>query len=159
MKKGIDVMEILETQITDIESKLHQAGLKLTPQRRATVGTLLHNYEKHLSAEELFTLVREKESDIGLATVYRTLEILSELGIVNKINFEDGMTRYDLRLSDQDYFHHHLLCKVCGKIQEIHEDLMTDVEEEVMNKFGFKVTEHRLIFRGICSNCLNKRIR
>ncbi|MFT8423859.1 MAG: Fur family transcriptional regulator [Liquorilactobacillus sp.] len=150
-------MEFLETQITDIESQLHQAGLKLTPQRRATVSTLLHNYEKHLSAEELFTLVRKREKDIGLATVYRTLEILFELGIVNKINFEDGMSRYDLRLSDQGHFHHHLLCKVCGKIQEVHEDLLLDVEEKVKNKFGFEVTDHRLIFHGICADCLAKK--
>src|SRR5699024_6911750 len=70
-----------------IKKQLHTQGYKLTPQREATLLVLLEREEDHLSAEEVFLLVKEKAPEIGLATVYRTLELLSELKIVDKINF------------------------------------------------------------------------
>ncbi|KRM89694.1 ferric uptake regulation protein [Liquorilactobacillus vini DSM 20605] len=149
-------LSLLTDELGRIETSLHQAGLKLTPQRKATVKTLLKNHTRHLSAEELFALVKEDEPEIGLATVYRTVEVLAELKIVNRVTFEDGMTRYDLRTSDNGHFHHHLLCQKCGKVQEIHEDLLTDVEKQVWQRFGFKVLDHRLTLMGICQDCLAK---
>lgn len=144
-------------ELSRIEKQLHQAGLKLTPQRRATVKTLLRLHESHLSAEELFAKVKEAEPDIGLATVYRTLEVLAELRIVNRVSFEDGITRYDLRTEDSGHFHHHLLCQVCGRVEEIHEDLLLDVEQKVEQDYGFKVADHRLTFLGICARCRAKQ--
>lgn len=144
-------------ELSRIEKQLHQAGLKLTPQRRATVKTLLRLHESHLSAEELFAKVKEAEPDIGLATVYRTLEVLAELRIVNRVSFEDGITRYDLRTEDSGHFHHHLLCQVCGRVEEIHEDLLLDVEQKVEQDYGFKVADHRLTFLGICAKCRAKQ--
>lgn len=144
-------------ELSRIEKQLHQAGLKLTPQRRATVKTLLRLHESHLSAEELFAKVKEAEPEIGLATVYRTLEVLAELRVVNRVSFEDGITRYDLRTEDSGHFHHHLLCQVCGRVEEIHEDLLLDVEQKVEQDYGFKVADHRLTFLGICAKCRAKQ--
>ncbi len=79
------------------KQQLHEAGFKLTPQREATLLVLLENEKEHLSAEEIFFLVKKKSPEIGLATVYRTLEILTELKIVDKVSFNDGLARYDLR--------------------------------------------------------------
>ncbi|MFT9213392.1 MAG: Fur family transcriptional regulator [Liquorilactobacillus ghanensis] len=150
-------MVLQSEELSRIEKQLHQAGLKLTPQRRATVKTLLRLHESHLSAEELFAKVKEAEPDIGLATVYRTLEVLAELRIVNRVSFEDGITRYDLRTEDSGHFHHHLLCQVCGRVEEIHEDLLLDVEQKVEQDYGFKVADHRLTFLGICAKCRAKQ--
>ncbi|MFT8393579.1 MAG: Fur family transcriptional regulator [Liquorilactobacillus ghanensis] len=150
-------MALQSEELSRIEKQLHQAGLKLTPQRRATVKTLLRLHESHLSAEELFAKVKEAEPDIGLATVYRTLEVLAELRIVNRVSFEDGITRYDLRTEDSGHFHHHLLCQVCGRVEEIHEDLLLDVEQKVEQDYGFKVADHRLTFLGICAKCRAKQ--
>src|SRR5699024_11565406 len=83
-----------------------------------------------LSAEEVFLLVKERAPEIGLATVYRTLELLSELTIIDKINFGDGVSRYDLRKEGVDHFHHHLVCMECGSVDEIIEDLLGDVRSE-----------------------------
>ncbi|KRL01237.1 Fur family transcriptional regulator [Liquorilactobacillus capillatus] len=149
-------MVFQKERITEIGKKLHQAGMKLTPQRRATVNTLLKYQTKHLSAEELFTLIKREEPEIGLATIYRTLDLLAELRIVDRVTFGDGVARYDLRHENQQHFHHHLLCSVCGKVEEVHEDLLTEVEEVVMHKYGFKVQDHRLTFHGICSTCRQK---
>ena len=80
--------------------------------------SLLENEEDHLSAEDVYLLVKEKSPEIGLATVYRTLELLSELKVVDKINFGDGVSRYDLRQEGARRFHHHLICTQCGAVQK-----------------------------------------
>jgi len=127
------------------KKQLHESGFKLTPQREATLLVLLENEKDHLSAEE-----------IGLATVYRTLEILTDLKIVDKVSFNDGVARYDLRKEGAKHFHHHLLCLECGNIEEVEEDLLGTVEEIVEQKYHFLVKDHRLTFHGVCQKCQNK---
>lgn len=143
----------MKQRIERIKKELHSKGYKLTPQREATLTVLLERESDHLSAEEIFLLVKDKAPDIGLATVYRTLELLSELSIVDKINFGDGVSRYDLRKEGVDHFHHHLVCMECGSVEEIIEDLLGDVEKIVEDDWGFEVKDHRLTFHGICKEC------
>ena len=129
------------------KQQLHESGFKLTPQREATLLVLLENEKEHLSAEEIFFLVKKKSPEIGLATVYRTLEILTELKIVDKVSFNDGLARYDLRKEGAKHFHHHLLCLNCGTIEEVEE------------RYHFLVKDHRLTFHGICQECYEKEKR
>ncbi|HWO75792.1 MAG TPA: Fur family transcriptional regulator [Bacillus sp. (in: firmicutes)] len=143
----------MESRIERIKEQLHSASYKLTPQREVTVRVLLENEEDHLSAEDVYLLVKEKYPEIGLATVYRTLELLTELKIVDKINFGDGVSRYDLRREGATHFHHHLVCIECGSVDEIQEDLLEDVEKIVERDFNFKIKDHRLTFHGICHRC------
>lgn len=142
-----------EVTLDSIKKKLQQEGFKLTPQREATVSILLENREEHLSAEAVYMLVKHRYPDIGLATVYRTLEILTDIGVTYRLILEDGLARYDLKRDDHKHFHHHLLCLKCGTIEEVHEDLLVDVEKIVTQRFGFLVQDHRLTFHGICRNC------
>ncbi|MGY3703867.1 ferric iron uptake transcriptional regulator [Vagococcus martis] len=154
-----DVQATMEQQglaLQRIKDQLHEANYKLTPQREATVLVLLENEKDHLSAEEIYMLVKLKTPDIGLATVYRTLEMLTELNVLDKVNFNDGLSRYDMRKEGAKHFHHHLLCLECGNIDEIEEDLLGDVEKIVETNFCFKVTDHRLTFHGICQSCQEK---
>ncbi|QOY35962.1 Fur family transcriptional regulator [Anaerobacillus isosaccharinicus] len=143
----------MEKRIERIKKQLHSQSYKLTPQREATVRVLLEHEEDHLSAEDVYLLVKEKSPEIGLATVYRTLELLSELKVVDKINFGDGVSRYDLRQEGAAHFHHHLVCIECGAVDEIQEDLLGDVEKIVEEHWNFQVKDHRLTFHGICSRC------
>ncbi|OEH55715.1 Fur family transcriptional regulator [Oceanobacillus sp. E9] len=143
----------MEHRIEHIKKQLHSHSYKLTPQREATVRVLLEREEDHLSAEDVYLLVKEKSPEIGLATVYRTLELLSELKIVDKINFGDGVSRYDLRKEGAKHFHHHLVCIECGSVEEIENDLLEDVERIVQTDWGFEVKDHRLTFHGICKQC------
>src|SRR5699024_8441296 len=143
----------MEHRIDQIKKQLHSKSYKLTPQREATLKVLIERENDHLSAEEVFLLVKEKAPEIGLATVYRTLELLSELVIVDKINFGDGVTRYDLRKEGAKHFHHHLVCTECGSVEEVTDDLLGDVESIIENDWGFKVRDHRLTFHGICKQC------
>ncbi|MCB2487451.1 ferric iron uptake transcriptional regulator, partial [Listeria monocytogenes] len=80
----------------------------------ATVRVLLENEKDNLSAEEVFLRVKDIAPDTRLATVYRTLELLTELRVVDKINFGDGVSRYDLRQEGAKHIHHHLVCLECG---------------------------------------------
>jgi Fur family transcriptional regulator, ferric uptake regulator len=146
----------MENRLDRIKKQLHSSSYKLTPQREATVRVLLENEEDHLSAEDVYLLVKEKSPEIGLATVYRTLELLTELKVVDKINFGDGVSRYDLRKEGAAHFHHHLVCMECGSVEEIQEDLLEDVETIVEEKWKFLVKDHRLTFHGICRNCQSK---
>lgn len=146
----------MESRIDKIKQQLQSQGYKLTPQREATLRVLLENEEDHLSAEDVFMLVKDKAPEIGLATVYRTLELLTELHVVEKMNFGDGVARYDLRTDNNKHHHHHLICVQCGAMDEILEDWLGPLEERLEQEFGFTVLDHRLDFQGICSRCRSK---
>ncbi|AZN40654.1 ferric iron uptake transcriptional regulator [Paenibacillus albus] len=145
-----------ESRIDKIKQQLQSQGYKLTPQREATVRVLLENEEDHLSAEDVFMLVKDKAPEIGLATVYRTLELLSELHVVEKMNFGDGVARYDLRADNNKHHHHHLICVQCGTMSEILEDWLGPLEERLEKEYGFTVVDHRLDFQGVCASCKAK---
>ncbi|MED4600829.1 Fur family transcriptional regulator [Paenibacillus validus] len=145
-------MMVLE-QLDKINRQLRSSNYKLTPQREATVRVLLENEQEHLSAEDVYMLVKDKYPDIGLATVYRTLELLAELHIVEKMNFGDGVARFDLRSEEHTHMHHHLICTVCGALKEIKDDWLLELENRLQQEYGFKVTDHRLDFMGTYHTC------
>ncbi|PWK14516.1 Fur family transcriptional regulator [Tumebacillus permanentifrigoris] len=145
----------MQERMDQIKKQLHTENFKLTPQREATLRVLLENEEAHLSAEEIFMLVKQKASDIGLATVYRTLDLLCDLKIIEKLNFGDGVARYEFRSEDHPHHHHHLICLKCGSLFEI-EDLLDDLEERVERDHKFKIVDHRVSFLGYCFSCLAK---
>src|SRR5699024_4418049 len=128
-------------------------------QRAATVKVLLECEEDHLSAEEIYLLVKEKAPEIGLATVYRTLELLYELKIVDKINFGDGVSRYDLMIEGEEHLYHHLVCIECGSVEEIVDDLLEDVVKIIETDWGFQVKDHRLTFHGLCKQCQETAVK
>lgn len=128
---------------------------KMTPQRRLILETLLENQDHHLSAEELYKLVHEKDKDVGLATIYRTLELLDELQIVQKLNFGDGRSRYELTQPHSDqHHHHHLVCLRCQQIYEVKEDLLHQLETLIEREHGFQIQDHRVSFFGYCRDCV-----
>ncbi|WP_409340756.1 Fur family transcriptional regulator [Paenibacillus sp. MBLB4367] len=146
-------MMTIEENIDKINRQLKAKGYKLTPQREITLRVLLENEEEHLSAEEVFMRVKAKFPEIGLATVYRSLELLSELHVVEKMNFGDGMARFDLRSDDHAHMHHHLICTECGSVVEIKDDWLQELEQRLEREYGFTVTDHRLDFMGVYVTC------
>jgi Fur family ferric uptake transcriptional regulator len=136
-----------------LKSILRENGYKLTPQRRATIEIILKNEGKHMSTEEIFLEVKKTNPKIGLATVYRTMLLLEELGILLKHNFEDGRNRYELSHPEEDHDHHHLICIKCGGVSEVADDLLDSLEETIDEKLGFKVKNHKVKFYGLCSKC------
>lgn len=126
-------------------------GYKLTPQRRAILEIILGNEGKHMSTEEIYMEVKKTCPEIGLATVYRTMLLLEELGVLNKHNFEDGRNRYELNHPEED--HHHLICIACGKVIEVESDLLDNLEKVIDMDYQFQVTNHKVKFFGYCNRC------
>lgn len=143
----------LEQLSEEFKSILKENGYKLTTQRKSIIDVFLNNQSCHLSSEEVYDSVRDDYPEIGLATVYRTLQLLEQLNIVYKVNFDDGCSRYELNLDSDDHQHHHLICVKCGKVQEVKLDLLENLELEIEKEENFKVVDHNVKFFGYCKNC------
>lgn len=137
----------------EISMKLKQAGYKLTPQREITVATLIEHQTELLTAEEIFMAVKLKNNSIGLATVYRTLDLLDELKIVNKKHFHDGLTRYDLFQSSNKVQPYYLVCSDCGSVEEIRVDIFENVSNYIKDNHQFAVSIQDITFHGRCKMC------
>jgi Fur family transcriptional regulator, ferric uptake regulator len=139
--------------IENLKSELKEKGYKLTTQRRVILDVILENQGRHLSPEEIYDDVRDKYPEIGLATVYRTLQLFEQLNIVYKLNFNDGCSRYELISTSHDHQHHHLICLSCGKVIEVELDLLENLEHEIEKEGEFKIVDHSVKFFGYCKDC------
>ena len=137
-------------------------GYRLTMPREAILE-VLSKTSRHLSAEDIFLAVHKVYPAIGLTTIYRTLEILVQMGLVAKFDFGDKRARYELVEGTKGFrHHHHLVCTECGRIidytdfidEEI--ELLGRTEKGLSKKFNFKITNHIFQFYGLCDKCQNK---
>ena len=135
-------------EIEEFERSLHTGNYKLTSQREA-IFELLKNTEGHLTAEEIYELIKERNPDIGLSTVYRTLRLLTDIGLVRKLNLDDKPIHYELTLSP----HNHLICLRCGRIIDIDNEVLEGIDEGI-KKYKFKW--QRMIIFGECQRCSRK---
>lgn len=150
-------MGTISREETDkLKEQLKGQGYKLTPQRRAVLDVVIDNEGKHLSTEEIYDIVKKGCPEIGLATVYRTLQLLEKMGVICRMNFDDGCNRYELVHKDEDHQHHHLVCLACGSVEEVEGDLLDDLEKKIEDKYDFNITNHSVKFFGYCSKCRNK---
>lgn len=140
-----------------LKEDLKNSGYKLTPQRRTIVDTIVASEGKHLTAEEIYDVVKINCPEIGLATVYRTIILLEEIGFVSRLHLNDGCSRYELVYSDEGHRHHHLICNSCKKVFEVKDDLLEDLEEEIKNKYSFEIIDHTVKFYGYCKECIGKK--
>ena len=141
------------------ESLLRGKGLKVTAQRIAVLSVLSEKPDSHLTAEEIYDLVRVGSPDIGLATVYRTIQMLLELKIIDRIYLDDGYVRYELGNvyeTEDSHHHHHLICNTCGKVLPFKDDLLEELERHIEEETGFHVVNHELKFYGQCQECREK---
>lgn len=143
----------MDINMEDIKDILREEGYKLTTQRKAILDAIIENHEKHLNPEEIYDLVKSKNPDIGIATVYRTLQLFEKLNIVYRVNFDDGYNRYELNYNTENHQHHHLICLRCGKVIEVKMDLLEILENEIEREYGFNIVDHNVKFFGYCSDC------
>ena len=99
-------------------------------------------------------MVREMHPDIGLATIYRTIQLLSDMKIIDKLTLDDGFVRYEFRREAAGgHRHHHLLCLKCGGVFSFEKDFLSSLEGEIEKMTDFKVIDHEIKFFGYCKNC------
>lgn len=139
--------------IKKLKEDLKQRGYKLTPQRRAILDGLVKNEGKHLTVEEIYDEVKIECPEIGLATVYRTVLLLEEMGIIYRLDLEDGCARYELVHENENHRHHHLVCSNCGKVIEVEGDLLETLEDKIESKYKFRIMDHSVKFFGLCDEC------
>lgn len=143
----------------DFKRLLKEKGLKMTRQRLVVLEVLAENPEQHLTAEEIYERIKAANPDIGLATVYRTVQLLLELELIDRINLDDGFVRYeigDMEKKRRHHRHHHLICLKCGRVSAFQEDMLEALETGVQEALGFQVTDHEVKLYGYCRDCSEK---
>lgn len=129
---------------------IKEKGLRYTPQREEILKAFL-SAEKHLSADELHKIVKKKNPNIGYITVYRTMKLLDEAGLCSKVDFGDGVSRFEHKY---EHGHHdHLICVKCGGCTEVMKPRIERLQDELAKERRFIPLKHKLQIFGICSKC------
>ena len=136
-----------------LETELRQGGRRMTPQRKQ----ILDLFQKigsgiHLSAEDVHGKLTNSDSKISLATIYRTLRLLVEMGFLNELELSEGGHRFEL-LSHEKPDHHHLICIKCGRTEEFESKQILQTGKFAAERFGFRLIESTLNVRAICPSC------
>ena len=129
--------------------QLQEGGYRLTPQRMMVVEAL-HGGADHISAEEIYEQVRARYPYANISTVYRTLELLKELGLVTEIALGDGCVRFH---PAERGHHHHLVCQKCGRLIDLPESALAYLEKTLTDMYQFKPDLKHMAVFGFCSNC------
>ncbi len=133
----------------DIAHRLSELGYRLTPQR-IMILSAIEKSDGHISAEEIYAQVRARYPHVNISTVYRTLELLSELGLVTETVMGDGRVRYHSIVKGH---HHHLVCQRCGEIIDVEESMLNRLWDEIGQRYDFEVDMKHLAFFGLCAKC------
>jgi len=134
------------------EQTTQMKGHFLTNQRRLLLE-LIRDNEGHLDAKELYQRARARDESIGSATVYRSLNLFKELGLVNEIRLGKLRCYYEIKQSPQ---HQHLFCQGCGKVIEFQNPYFNKLIKAVQREHGFKITKAELYLEGYCPKCEEK---
>ncbi len=144
----------------DLKMKMNMQGYKLTQQRKMVLD-IFKNRTGHYTAWEIYEILRKKKTNISLATVYRTLEILTEMGFLDRVDIPNSPSRYEYIGEDGSAkpHHHHLVCLGCGKVIDFESDLMPVIQKlqsDLEKQFHFVITDHHIRFEGYCEDCAKK---
>lgn len=142
-------MSVETSRLDQMVSRLRECGHRVTPQRLAVLRILAQS-EGHPSVEEIFRIVARDFPTTSLATVYKTVTLLKELGEVLELEFSQDHNRYDGKMP---YPHPHVLCVKCRRIVDPDLSGLGDMTTEVSKQTGFRILNHRLDFYGVCPDC------
>ncbi len=133
-----------------IDDAISAAGGKRSRSRSRIIEVFFRS-GRHVTVEDLTRKVREVRPDIGAATVYRTLKLLTRLGYAKELDFGEGAKRYESSLSTH---HDHMVCTECGTVTEFEESRIEKLQDEVARRHGFTPTSHHLSIHGRCRSCI-----
>lgn len=131
----------------EIETQVREAGLKLTPQRFAVLEYLIKSPE-HPTADEIGAELNRHFPRVSRATIYNTLNTLRDAGLIHEVFVEGYVARYDTNLDE----HHHFICRICNKLEDIPFSSVGDLQSFNLSK-GYKVESYEIVLRGVCSSC------
>uniref|UniRef100_A0A7V4KC14 Transcriptional repressor n=2 Tax=Fervidobacterium pennivorans TaxID=93466 RepID=A0A7V4KC14_FERPE len=144
--------------VDNLKKELRDRKYRMTPQREQVLKVFVETNSEHLGAEEVYRYLLNKKLNVSKATVYRTIDLLVELGFLRRLQFGEGVYRYEL--VDREGKHSHFICNSCGKIYELKGELSPDKVMSMYMDFlknkGYIVEEIDLKFRGLCPKCSKK---
>jgi Fur family transcriptional regulator, peroxide stress response regulator len=146
-----ETMETFSPRVQQIVNTLKEAGHRVTPQRLAILRELADT-TSHPSVENVYAAVKSNFPTTSLATVYKTVALLKELGEAAEISFGDGSNRYDVRMPEP---HPHLVCMHCRRIMDADLKPLSHLAESLAKSTGFQILSHRVDFYGVCPDCQN----
>ena len=123
--------------------------------QRSLVLETVRALQCHVTAEEVYDTLVKKHPDIGRGTVYRNLNLLSDMGEIRKVEMPSGADRYDHRCGE----HYHARCVKCGQVFDVDMEFIADLEKNIRDTRGFEFTGHDVIFKGICPACHESSVR
>jgi Fur family ferric uptake transcriptional regulator len=132
---------------------LSEAGLRSTSQRQSILD-IIRRGQGHLDADEVYRRARKKQPRLSLSTVYRTLQTLKELGLVEEVHLDETHHHYEIKASNE---HHHLICLGCGKVVEFECPMSIQMKEEVGKEKGFEIVNIEVRMTGYCPECRRER--
>jgi Fur family ferric uptake transcriptional regulator len=138
-----------------LKEYVSKQGLKFTRQREL-IADVFFSAGGHLKVEDLLDRVREKDPNVSLATVYRTMKLLTECGLAAPHRFGDRHVRYE-PADHEDEHHDHLICTSCGRIVEFFNEEIEALQDRVADRHGFTVTHHRMELYGLCAKCRKRK--
>ncbi len=142
-----------------LRERIKERKYKFTRQRQIVLQAFLDSKDNHLSAEEVFAMVKDEDPDIGLATIYRSLELFTSLELLKKLDFGDGRSRYELSDHSLEMSHHHLICLGCGKVIEFSGDYLNGLKEKIEEDDDFEIVDSQLKVYGYCRECREKNVK
>ena len=128
-----------------IEQKCESKGVKLTEQRKV-IAKVMSDHDEHLDVDDLYSRVIKIDSKISIATVYRTVKLFEESGIVTKHEFKGGKARYEKLMKDD---HDHIIDIKTGEIIEFVDDEIEQLQKKIADKYGYDLVDHKLELYGI----------
>jgi Fur family ferric uptake transcriptional regulator len=137
-------------KLGDLTARLRRQSRKITGPRQLILEVLRRHGHPLTNREILAALPR---GDCDLTTVYRSMHLLQELGMVKRFDFGDGVARFELIREGEDGHHHHLICQGCSKVVEVDECFPAEWERAIAAHHGFKAVRHTLEFFGLCPEC------
>ncbi|HEY5628660.1 MAG TPA: Fur family transcriptional regulator [Candidatus Limnocylindrales bacterium] len=135
-----------------IVEALGVAGYRLTAPRRA-IADLIAEYDGHFTAAELEGAARDRGLDVSRATLFRALELLTELHVVERLDLPSGEHAYVPCVRSH---HHHIVCSRCGRVTDVEDGGLADAVAEIARRTGYRIESHRLELFGLCRHCLAK---
>jgi Fur family ferric uptake transcriptional regulator len=133
--------------------ELKKRGYRFTPQRELVLE-IMHQVEKPSTADEIYSCVQERVTSVDISTVYRTLELLQEFGLVAAIHGGDRQLRFELLVNREP--HVHLVCRSCGKIFGVSMDEVQPLLDQLKMNYGFQPEVNEITLPGLCKECQEK---
>lgn len=130
--------------------ELKSTGLKATLPRLKILEIFQKGAQRHMTAEDVFRVLLQEHSDIGLATVYRVLTQFEQAGILSRSNFESGKAVYEL---NEGKHHDHFICTACGKVEEFFDADIEKRQQSVAKSKGWVIQDHSMALYGLCAQC------